>query len=201
MKPHRSHLVLLVFAAWALASHDTVAIAELQSIDPGTPTSGRVALVDDQGVVTLHLYENFQTINAPDLYVILSTLQLSDATNENATEGGVLLGPLESRTGAQSFTVPDSVVSVRAYTTVLIHCVEFAHLFGGGTLVFEVLPTVERVRSRTAAAATSVLRRSVPEFDMLGRQLSPSVTPNAAVRVRASADGRVLLGGSGLDSR
>jgi hypothetical protein len=79
------------------------------------------------------LSSDFIVKAAPDLHLLLSPQSTSSANNTNATESAVDLGLLQSFQGEQVFPVSSSV-TLNAYQSVLIHCVQYSHLFGGGVL-------------------------------------------------------------------
>ncbi len=87
---------------------------------PGHPVSGTAKIYDDKGKHIVQ-FENFSSINGPDLKVYISK-------TENASEF-VNLGPLKSTTGKQSYDI-SGMLDYDEYKFVLIWCKQFSVLFG-----------------------------------------------------------------------
>ena len=90
-----------------------------------------VVEVDDRTIIRFG--DDFETKKGPDLKVFLSPETIGDVNGDNATEGSVLLGELESVEGTQDYILPDGV-SLADFQSVLVHCEEFSVLWGGGAL-------------------------------------------------------------------
>ena len=90
----------------------------------GHPASGTARIVESGGT-TFVRYENFKTINGPDLYVYL-------ATDLGATEF-VDLGRLRATEGNVNYEVPAGV-DVADYRYVLVWCKAFSILFNSADL-------------------------------------------------------------------
>ena len=92
--------------------------------------------------LTVRLGDDFVTKNGPDLHVLLSPKPLEELTNDNAMQGALVAGLLKTSDdstffrkmrGAQSFTLPTGT-RLSDYRTLVIHCVEFSHLWAGAAL-------------------------------------------------------------------
>ena len=82
----------------------------------------------------LEFSEDFKTKKGPDLQIIFSHLDISQADNKNAGSGKVVnLGLIKSHKGRQSFDLPKDM-DLSQYKSVLIHCVEYSKLWGGANL-------------------------------------------------------------------
>lgn len=121
-------LMCLVVSIWA--NHFIEVSGEFVTLDRETPTEGSFSIINSDGERELQLESNFSVAEGPDLYILLSPLSLSDATNENAMNGAFVVGKLESFTGASTYAIPDSI-ELGKFKSILIHCVEYSHLFGG----------------------------------------------------------------------
>lgn len=103
------------------------------------PTSGTASLVEQDGQLVLELDEAFQTSSmGPDLVVVLHRAEDVLGTTEPPAypiqEGDyVVLAPLESFSGAQSYPVPENV-NVDEYQSAAIWCRRFNATFGAATL-------------------------------------------------------------------
>lgn len=113
-------------------------IAEGQFEDRGgQSTSGRYRIERSEDGLRLVLSDDFRTDEGPDLHVVLSTTPLDQADNENALANGeaLIVAPLEAQEGTQSYGLPDGT-DPSDYHSVLIHCVEFTHLYGAAPMTF-----------------------------------------------------------------
>lgn len=86
---------------------------------PGHPGSGTARIIDTENGAVVR-YENFKTINGPDLYVYLAKdLDAKDFVN---------LGTLKATEGNINYDVPKDV-DVREYAYVMVWCKQFGVLF------------------------------------------------------------------------
>ena len=99
----------------------------------GQMTSGAYRIERASGDLRLVLDEAFRTDDGPDLHVVLSPHAVADAGNANATVGGLIVARLMAEEGAQTYRLPDDV-DVTDYRSVLVHCVQYRHLFGAAPL-------------------------------------------------------------------
>ena len=83
--------------------------------------------------VFLVFHSNFKTKKGPDLKVFLSKQDISAVTAKNATQHAILLKNLISNSGEQRYLIPSNV-DLTAYKCILIHCVKYTKLWGGGKL-------------------------------------------------------------------
>ena len=90
----------------------------------GHPASGTVRIVEADGTKYLR-YENFHTINGPDLFVYL-------ASNTKATEF-INLGALKATDGNVNYAIPAGT-DVSKYTHALVWCKSFGVLFNSAEL-------------------------------------------------------------------
>jgi|SRR3989344_5582237 len=88
------------------------------------PASGRVRIVKAEGKQYIR-YENFKTINGPDIYVYLS--------NDLEAEDFVNLGRVKGTEGNINYEVP-SHVRIADYKYVIIWCKAFGVLFNHADL-------------------------------------------------------------------
>lgn len=91
-----------------------------------------IATLED-GRRVLRFDEDFRTRGGPDLKVFLSPASIEDVDGDTAVNGSILLGELVNRRGAQEYEIPADV-DLSAFQSVLVHCEEFAKLWGGGAL-------------------------------------------------------------------
>lgn len=116
-----------------------------ESIKSGTfasgeqATSGTVRLVTQDGKSSLELERNFKTsTSGPDLVVILhrsnNVLGSTQPPAYPIKEGDyVVLAPLKKFSGAQSYTIPESI-NLADYQSVAIWCRKFNATFGAAVL-------------------------------------------------------------------
>lgn len=129
---------LLAAAALAIVATQGVAIPAVAADEPSFVTKeyrieGGWNIVQEGGQTLIRFDEGFSTKGGPDLKVFLSPKTIDEANGDNATEGSLLLGELQSTTGAQDYLVPEGV-SLEDFGSVLVHCEKFGVLWGGGEL-------------------------------------------------------------------
>lgn len=95
--------------------------------------TGTWRIYTEAGKTYLALSDDFRTRRGPDLKVFLSPLTASEVTGRNATNGSVLVAPLDSNRGAQTFEIPEGT-DLTAFQSVVIHCERFSKLWGAGPL-------------------------------------------------------------------
>lgn len=100
----------------------------------GQETSGTYRLERVGEYRRLLLADDFQTSEGPDLHVVLSPTSFDAADDDNAVvEGAAVIDTLSALQGKQVFYLSDSLDMSR-FQSVLIHCVEFTHLYGAAPL-------------------------------------------------------------------
>jgi len=123
-------------AATALAVAVATGTASLAAAQQGSWTGvgfdirGSWSIVEEGGQQFVVFDEAFSTKSGPDLHVLLSPRPLSQLTDEDAAEGALVLGKLQSNSGAQRYQIPAGT-DLSAYDSLVIHCVKFGHLWGG----------------------------------------------------------------------
>ncbi len=151
---------------------------EFSEKDASTSAEGHFSIIREAGVRRLVLGEDFQITDGPDLFVLLSPKFFDDATDGNANENTVNLGALQTNTGEQTYEIPADV-DLTQYQSVLIHCIEYSHLFGGAD--FQVpasayyRPTSYRQHKRTTNTHAAPL-------DLLGRRMPNAIAPKVYLR-------------------
>ncbi len=133
--------IVLCIALFAAVSAVATAEEVLYSGELGerrsSPLSGSWSIVErDEGQRVLVLGEDFRTRSGPDLKIFFSTLPLSRVTDYNAANKStsVRIAPLKSSRGAQEYRLPESL-DLEKYTTWVVHCERYAHLWDGAELV------------------------------------------------------------------
>ena len=129
-------LILILLVCLTTCNSSTNVIASGTFTDKGGQhTSGtfRIEKAGDQ--LTLILSEDFRTDEGPDLHVVLTPTETNRTENENAmAEGNArVIAPLESLSGEQQYELPANV-DLSQYKSVVIHCIEFTHLYGAAPL-------------------------------------------------------------------
>lgn len=77
--------------------------------------------------------EDFRASNGPDLKIFLSPTSVANVTGKTAVNGSINIGELKSTTGVQEYEIPAGV-NLSDYASVLVHCEEYAVLWGGSDL-------------------------------------------------------------------
>lgn len=115
------------------AATTTAPVTSGQFVRKSKKLQGNWEIVERGGETFVRFDEDFRAARGPDLKVFLSPTSLSDVTGNTAVNGSILLGELTSTRGVQEYRVPAGV-NLADYSSVLVHCEEFAVLWGGGTL-------------------------------------------------------------------
>lgn len=77
--------------------------------------------------------DDFRAARGPDLKVFLSPTAYDDVTGTTAVNGSINIGELKATRGGQEYEIPAGV-NLADFQSVLIHCEEFAVLWGGSDL-------------------------------------------------------------------
>ena len=131
-------LLIALFVLLALTAIMTPAIAQ-ETLHSGTWTKktygidGEWKIVQEGGKTFVELDAKFSTKKAPDLKIFLSPLPLSEVGDKNATNGSVLISPLDSHQGAQRYALPEGT-DLSKFKTIMIHCEKYSKLWGGASL-------------------------------------------------------------------
>lgn len=96
-------------------------------------SKGTWSIVERDGARYVKLSSDFRTRNAPDLKIFLSPTSASATTGSNATQGSILVSPLRSNSGAQSYRIPDGV-ELSDFASILIHCEAYSKLWSASDL-------------------------------------------------------------------
>lgn len=132
--------LLLTLTISITMAGDPVAIGKWNPVD--FDAEGTWQINKEGGNWVVSLSDDFVTKNGPDLYVLLSTKALSEVNNSNANQTSVQVGLLKTKDtsaffkkmkGAQRFELPASV-DISHYKSILIHCVQYSHLWAGADL-------------------------------------------------------------------
>ena len=90
--------------------------------------------VEQRGNQTVIVFsDTFIAANGPDLKVFLSPQTVKDVKGKTAVNGAVLLGELTKTRGTQEYVLPAGV-SINDFKSVLVHCEEFAVLWGAAEI-------------------------------------------------------------------
>lgn len=117
------------------AAADAVAIASGRFVAKGgQQTSGSFFLERVGADLRLVLSDDFRTDEGPDLHVVLTPTRVAEADNDNAmAEGAEVVGKLAKQAGEQVYDLRDNL-RLEQYNAVVIHCIEFSHLYGAAAL-------------------------------------------------------------------
>ena len=135
-------ILAALLALVTMGSHAAEVVAQGSWTTIDYDVEGVWQIEADGDRLTVRLGDDFVTKNGPDLHVLLSPKPLAELTNDNAMQGALVAGLLKTTDdstffrkmkGAQSFTLPAGT-RLEDYQTVVIHCVEFSHLWAGASL-------------------------------------------------------------------
>ncbi len=77
--------------------------------------------------------EDFKTKKGPDLKVYLSRMPISDIEDNDVVHSSIKISALKSNKGHQEYPIPADII-LDEYSSMLIHCEAYAHLWGGASL-------------------------------------------------------------------
>ncbi len=95
--------------------------------------SGTWSIIEKDGAKFVVLSDDFKTRGAPDLKIFLSPQSASSAKGNNATDGSILISPLSSNKGGQTYQIPEGV-DLSQYGSILIHCQAYSKLWAASDL-------------------------------------------------------------------
>ncbi len=133
-------LVFSLLLSGTLFAQDLVTEGTWTTIDYAASGEWRIEKSGDDYYFSVG--KDFVTTNGPDLFILFSKLPLNKLTNENTNANSVVVGQLKTTDksalfkkmkGPQKLKIPADV-NVEEYKTVVIHCVEYSHLWAGADL-------------------------------------------------------------------
>lgn len=96
-------------------------------------SAGTWEIFQADGKNYIRLSSDFKTRGAPDLKIFLSPKTAAESNGRNATQGSVLISPLQSNKGAQTYEIPASI-DLASFKSVNIHCEQFSKLWSAADL-------------------------------------------------------------------
>lgn len=130
----------LVFSSVAIintvapaAAYAEPAAAEHTFIKKKKSIKGSYTIVERDGATYIKFSEDFKAKKGPDLKVFLSPKTIADVNGKTAVNGSINIGELTSFKGGQKYMVPADI-NLADYKSVLVHCEEYAVLWGGADL-------------------------------------------------------------------
>lgn len=94
---------------------------------------GDWAFEQRDGKTFIVLSEDFRAARGPDLKIFLSPLAYGEVTGTTAVNGAINIGELKKTRGVQEYELPADI-NVADYQSILVHCEQFAVLWGGSDL-------------------------------------------------------------------
>lgn len=109
---------------------ETETVADGMFVSKAHETSGSYEISRTGQDLSLALSQDFRSAEGPDLWVILSPVEVEQATNRNVrTDGATVIDSLSSPSGMQTFDLSNSI-RVDSLNSVAIYCIEYQALFG-----------------------------------------------------------------------
>ena len=124
-------LVAITMSTSLLAGEPELASGEW--VKKGYDIDGGWKIIQRDGQKLIVFDDDFRTRKGPDLKVYLSKLPIDTLRDSEVAESSVKISPLKSNKGAQEYTIPAGI-ELDEYSSVLVHCEKFSHLWGGGDL-------------------------------------------------------------------
>ena len=124
-------IMILMIPISSIAGDSEVASGEW--VEKGYAIKGGWKIVQrgDQKIIVFN--EDFKTRNGPDLKVYLSKIPIESIKGSDVEQSSVKIGPLISNKGTQEYPIP-SDLNLDDFSSVLVHCEAYTHLWGGGAL-------------------------------------------------------------------
>jgi ketosteroid isomerase-like protein len=136
----------------------------------GQHTSGTYHIKRRGQALQLVLDHNFKTDEGPDLHVVLSPTTASGVEGDNAMsdETATVIGPLVALEGTQVFDVPEEI-DLTSFQSVLIHCIQYSHLYGAAPLqqVDERTPEAWEVRQHVQSFSDAFVEADAETLETL----------------------------------
>lgn len=95
--------------------------------------AGSWTIVEEGGKSVLKLGDGFQTTDAPDLKIYLSTLPAEELRDGNVIATSKVIAVLESSKGAQSYEIPAGM-DLSGYKSVVIYSQQYGKVWGAANL-------------------------------------------------------------------
>jgi len=126
--------LVLALSPLALPAEEPVVLAQGTFAAKSKSLEGGFLIRRSGDRLELVFDDRFLTKAGPDLQIIFSPLTFEAADNRNADGAGSRsIGLLQSIRGAQVYPLPADL-DLAKYHSILIHCVKYTKLWGGGNL-------------------------------------------------------------------
>ncbi len=120
------HLLLTFLAGLLLFVSSAQAKSSGTWTDKYKSIKGQWSIIEDASGAKLVLGDDFSTRNAPDLKFILSHKTVAEMNGGNAIDGAVIIAPLKSNKGAQTYQLPKNF---KDFKTLALHCEQYSKLW------------------------------------------------------------------------
>ncbi len=97
-------------------------------------TRGTWTIEQRDDAVYVILDEDFKTKKGPDLFILLSPMRFEQETNDSANIGAYKVAKLEKYRGRMEFKIDDKDFDIGKYRSILIHCIDYSHLWAGSDI-------------------------------------------------------------------
>ena len=124
--------ILFAFQTFGTLADESVGTSG-EWVKKGYEIRGAWSIAKNGEKTVLSFNDEFKTKSGPDLKVYLSTKSIDQIKGRDVVKSSVLVSPLKSAKGAQQYELPADV-DIDDFSSVLIHCEAYAHLWGGADL-------------------------------------------------------------------
>lgn len=97
-------------------------------------TKGTWTIVSKEDGVYVILDKNFKTKKGPDLFILLSPMNFEEITDDNANINAYKVAKLDKYKGKLEFKIEDENFDIVKYKSILIHCIDYSHLWAGSNI-------------------------------------------------------------------
>lgn len=84
--------------------------------------------------VYVTLDKDFKTKKGPDLFILLSPMTYEQVTDSNAHIDAYKVGELKIYKGKVEYKITDKDFDIEKYKSILIHCIDYSHLWAGSNI-------------------------------------------------------------------
>lgn len=97
-------------------------------------TKGTWSIVNKDDGIYVILDKNFKTKKGPDLFILLSPMKYEQVTDNNANIDAYKVAKLDIYKGELEFKIEDKNLDIEKYKSILIHCIDYSHLWSGANI-------------------------------------------------------------------
>ncbi|OED43409.1 hypothetical protein AB833_03955 [Chromatiales bacterium (ex Bugula neritina AB1)] len=130
---YQAFLIVSVLALFSLLATNPALAAQGDWVNKQYKIKGSWEIEQSNGKTLIRFTKNFSTKGGPDLKVFLSRDNISALNGRIAINNAVLISPLKSNRGSQTYTLPANI-NLEDFKSLIIHCEKYSVLWGGSNI-------------------------------------------------------------------